>query len=176
MADAKSDCGFGGASGDAMRAYEQTLVAAMFEPWAHLLLDELGASPGEAVLDVATGPGTLARVAATRVGPGGRITGCDLSSAMLAIARDKPPRRDAAPIEYLECPADALSVPSEGFDVVACQQGLQFFPDRPAALAEMHRTAKAAGRLGVAVWADICLLYTSPSPRDLSTSRMPSSA
>ncbi len=58
---------------------------------------------------------------------------------------------DGAAVEYLEAP-DRLPVPDASFDVVACQQGLQFFPDRPAALAEMRRPLRTGGRIGVAVW------------------------
>ena len=47
----------------------------------------------------------------------------------------------------MEASADALPFPDDSFDVVTCQQGLQFFPDRPAAMAEMRRRA-AAGRPG----------------------------
>ena len=138
-----------------MRVYDEIMVPRMFEPWGNVLLDELALAPGEAVLDIATGPGTIARLAAARVGPSGRVVGCDLSPAMLAIARGKPPIPGAAPISYIECSADALDVPSDSVDAVTCQQGLQFFPDRPAALAEMRRAARGGARLGIAVWGPI---------------------
>jgi SAM-dependent methyltransferase len=139
---------------DAMSAYD-AVVPVMFAPWAAALLDELGVRGGEAVLDVATGPGTVARLAAARVGGAGRVTACDLSAAMLALATAKPPVKGGAPITYIECSAEALDVPSDAFDVVACQQGLQFFPDRVPALAEMRRALKPGGRVGASVWCDI---------------------
>jgi SAM-dependent methyltransferase len=139
---------------EAMTAYD-AVAPFMFAPWAEALLDEVGVAPGESVLDVATGPGTVARPAATRLGPSGRVTACDLSPAMLTLAAAKPELGGAAPITYLECPADALDVSDAAFDVVLCQQGLQFFPDRHAALAEMRRAMKPAGRLGVNVWCAI---------------------
>src|SRR5205823_12255406 len=108
-----------------------------------------------AVLDVATGPGTVARPAALRSGPSGRVTACDLSPAMLAVAKAKTPLEQAAPITYLECAADHLGVPDESFDVVLCQQGLQFFPDRTKALAEMRRALRPGGRAGVSVGCEI---------------------
>jgi SAM-dependent methyltransferase len=145
---------FASASVDAMTAYD-AVVPVMFAPWAEALLDEVGVAPGETVLDVATGPGTVARPAATRVGASGGVTACDLSPAMLAVATAKPHLDGAAPITYLECPADALDVSDAAFDVVLCQQGLQFFPVRHAALAEMRRALKPAGRLGVNVWCSI---------------------
>jgi SAM-dependent methyltransferase len=140
---------------DAMTVYDEILVPRMFVPWVDALLNEVGVAPGEAVLDVATGPGTVARPAAMRVGPSGRVTACDLSPAMLAVATAKPPLEGAAPITYLRCAAERLEVSDEAFDVVLCQQGLQFFPDRTQALTEMRRALKPGGRAGVSVWCDI---------------------
>jgi SAM-dependent methyltransferase len=146
---------FGSASVSAMRVYEDVMVPRLFVPWARLLLDGLELRPGETVLDVACGPGSASRLAAAAVGPGGRVVGCDLSAAMLAIAREKPPVEGGAPIEYHEAPADRLPVPDSGFDAAICQQGLQFFPDRLAALLEMHRALRAGGRVGIAIWTRI---------------------
>jgi SAM-dependent methyltransferase len=138
---------FARASADGMRAYDDVLVPPLFVPYANDLLDRLAVGAGDALLDVACGPGTLSSLAAAR---GARVTGADLSPAMLAIARSKP-----GDVEYVECPADALAVPAGSYDVVTCQQGLQFFPDRPAALREMRRAARPGARLGIAVWNDV---------------------
>jgi ubiquinone/menaquinone biosynthesis C-methylase UbiE len=73
-----------------MSVYERVTVPRLFARWAELLLDELALVAGEAVLDVACGPGSVTRRAAARVGPSGRVVGCDLSPAMLAIAGAKP--------------------------------------------------------------------------------------
>jgi ubiquinone/menaquinone biosynthesis C-methylase UbiE len=83
------------------------------------------------------------------------VTGVDLSSAMLAIARTKPILRHAAPIHYVKAPAGRMPVAEGEFDVAICQHGLQFFPDRAAALVEMRRSLRPGGRVGIAVWADI---------------------
>jgi SAM-dependent methyltransferase len=138
-----------------MGFYDEIMVPRLFQPWAELLLSELDPQSGQAVLDVACGPGTVTRLAALRVGPSGRVTGCDFSPAMLELARSKSTSRSSAPIDYLECPADSLNIPDAAFDLVTCQQGVQFFPDRPAALAEMRRVLRPEGQLGIAVWADI---------------------
>lgn len=128
--------------------YEDVLVPRLFLPLAEQLLDLVELKPGERVLDVACGPGTVAQVAAARVGLAGHVTGCDLSPAMLDIARSK-----SSSIEWLETSAAPLAgVPDNAFDVVTCQQGLQFFPDRPAAVAEMHRALVPGGRVAIAVW------------------------
>jgi ubiquinone/menaquinone biosynthesis C-methylase UbiE len=146
---------FASASTSAMRFYDEIMVPRMFEPWAELMLDQMKLQSGQAVLDVACGPGTVTRLAALRVGPSGRVTGCDLSPAMLDLARSKISVRASAPTEYLECPAGSLRVPDDAFDLVTCQQGLQFFPDRPAALAEMRRALRPGGQLGIAIWCAI---------------------
>jgi SAM-dependent methyltransferase len=137
--------------------YEEIYVPRIFIPWARLLLERAALQPGEAVLDIATGPGTVARIAAERVGAQGRVVGADFSEAMIAIARSKPRTAGAAPIEYLVSPAAPLDVDDEAFDVVTCQQGLQFFPDRLAAVKEMYRALKPGGRVVAAVWREIAL-------------------
>jgi SAM-dependent methyltransferase len=146
---------FEGADISAVRAYEDVLVPRLFAPWARLLLDRLDLEHGEAVLDVACGPGSVTRPAAIEVGPAGRVAGVDLSPAMLATARAKPAPPGAAAIEYHHAPAERLPVADAAFDVVACQQGLQFFSSPVAALREMRRSLRPGGRVAVAVWAQI---------------------
>lgn len=138
-------------------AYEKIYLPRIFIPWGKLLIERARLQPRDAVLDVATGPGTVARLAAERVGPGGRVVGADISPAMIAIANGKPPVPAGAALEYVVSPAAPLAVPDEAFDVVTCQQGLQFFPDRGAAIAEMHRALRRNGRLVAAVWREIAL-------------------
>src|SRR5262249_3608600 len=74
---------------------------------------------------------------------------------MLDIARGKIQPPTSAAIEYLLSPAAPLAVPAQAFDVVLCQQGLQFFPDRAAALRDMRRALKPNGRVAIAVWAEL---------------------
>lgn len=127
--------------------YEAELVGPLFRPWAELLLGRLAPVPGERLLDVACGTGIVARLAAERLGPAA-VAGVDLSPGMLEVARAAAPA-----IAWRE--GSALELPladGETFDLITCQQGLQFFPDRPAAVAQMRRALAAGGRLGVAVW------------------------
>src|ERR1700674_3867732 len=137
------------------KAYDELLVPRLFEPWAKLLLDEAGLQPSECVLDIATGPGTVARLAAIRLGPHGRVLATDIAQPMLDIAKGKTQPPTSAPIEYLQSPAAPLAAATAAFDAVLCQQGLQFFPDRAAALREMRRVLKPSGRAGIAVWAEL---------------------
>ena len=137
------------------KAYDEFFVPRLFEPWAKLLLEAADLRRGESVLDVATGPGTVARLAAVRLGAEGRVVAIDIAQPMLDIAKAKAPPPAAAPIEYLNSPAAPVAAATGAFDAVLCQQGLQFFPDRPAALREMRRVLKPDGRAAIAVWAEL---------------------
>ena len=105
------------------------------------------------MLDVASGTGAVARRAAAAVGPNGRVVASDLSAGMLAVAMGKPVPSGSAAIDYLECPVSALRADNAIFDVVICQQGLQFFPEREGALREMRRVLRPGGALLVSTWA-----------------------
>jgi ubiquinone/menaquinone biosynthesis C-methylase UbiE len=138
--------------GNAAEIYAQHLVPTVFGPWAADLIEAASPRPGERILDVACGTGVVARLAAERVRADGRVAGLDLNPGMLAVARSVASPR---PIDWREGSAVALPFEDGAFDLVLCQQGLQFFPDRPAALREMHRVLTPGGRLGLATWRPI---------------------
>ena len=140
---------------DAPASYERYLVPAMFTPLAEAVADAVELRPGERALDVACGTGVLTRALALRAGPDGRLTGLDLGEGMLARARAHPVQQDAAPIDYIQGSADSLPFHDASFTAVTCQQGLQFFPDRPAALAEFRRVLAPGGRAVIACWTDL---------------------
>src|SRR5437879_12961706 len=98
---------FASAGLDAMTAYDEILVPRLFDPWAEVLLDEVGVVPGASVLDVACGPGTVARRAAGRVGRWAHVTACDLSPDMLAAARGQAPPAGRPPPPSRQAPARA---------------------------------------------------------------------
>ena len=81
------------------------------------------------------------------------MVAADVSEAMLAQSASHPTAPGAAEIEFVTASASDLPVPGESFDAVLCQHGLQFFADRPAAIAEMRRVLRPGGVLGLAVWA-----------------------
>jgi ubiquinone/menaquinone biosynthesis C-methylase UbiE len=132
--------------------YERLLGPYLFRPWAEVLLDAVGLSPDAAVLDVASGTGILARAAARRVGPRGRVLATDISPAMVAFNAGHAPLPGSAPIETTVASATDLGVRDDEYDAVLCQQGMPFFPDRPGAVREMKRALRPGGVVGLAVW------------------------
>jgi SAM-dependent methyltransferase len=134
-------------------AYEQFLVPAIFGPWARAVLRAHPPAPGSAVLDVACGTGIGARLASGLVGREGRVVGVDADDAMLAVARKTAGGRGGgAPIEWRQANALALPFPESAFDHVLSFEGLQFFPDRPAALREIRRVLRPGGTFVGTVW------------------------
>jgi ubiquinone/menaquinone biosynthesis C-methylase UbiE len=133
--------------------YRRYLQPAVFDPWARELLAFVVPSRGDVVLDVAAGTGAVAHAAAPVVGPGGRVIASDVSPLMLAGVRSEA-TDDRAAVEPLESPADHLALPDGVVDVVYCQQGLQFMPDRHAVITDMLRVLRPGGALGIAVWSD----------------------
>lgn len=140
------------ASGPPGEVYQREMVPAIFARWAPDLIELAGLRPGERVLDVACGTGVVTRLAAERVGPTGKVTGLDINTEMLAAARAQ-----AAPptVEWVEGSALTVPLPDGSVDAVVCQQGLQFFPDRTAAVREMHRVLAPGGRLALSVWRSV---------------------
>jgi ubiquinone/menaquinone biosynthesis C-methylase UbiE len=138
-------------SGTASEAYERYIVQAFMQGWTASLLDVATLATGARILDVACGTGVVARQAASRVGTQGHVVGVDLNARMLAMARTLP-QPSGAPIEWKEGTATALPFPETTFDVVLCQQGLQFFPDKAAALRDMQRVLVPTGQLVLSVW------------------------
>ena len=131
--------------GNNAETYERYFVPAMFLPWARILLRHAALQSGERVLDVACGTGVVARQAAPSVGADGRVVGVDMNLAMLAVAQALP-APPGAKINWREGDATALPFPDGAFDVVLCQHGLPFFPDRVHAVQEMRRVLAPKGR------------------------------
>ncbi len=136
---------------EAAELYERYVARYILGPWAPLLVDAARLAAGERVLDVACGTGVVTRAAAQRVGPAGQVVGVDLNPGMIAVARSLP-APIGAPIEWLERSALDLRLADASVDVVLCQQGLQFFPDKALAMQEMRRVLVHGGRLALSVW------------------------
>jgi SAM-dependent methyltransferase len=139
--------------GDMAENYERYFVPAIFSPWATDLLDLTAPQVGERVLDVACGTGIVSRLAAERVGSSGNVIGLDINPGMLAVAGSAAPA--GAPIEWRQANAEDMPFADEAFDLVLCQQGLQFFSNKDTALREMNRVLARGGRMAISVWRDI---------------------
>jgi len=138
-------------AGSIPELYHRHLGPLKFEPYARDLARRVGslARPELRVLEIAAGTGILTRHLATAL-PGAALCATDLAEPMLEIAR-----RNVGPREGLEWrPADAtaLPFPDESFDLVTCQFGVMFFPDKDAAAREVRRCLKPGGRFVFSVW------------------------
>jgi demethylmenaquinone methyltransferase/2-methoxy-6-polyprenyl-1,4-benzoquinol methylase len=130
--------------------------------WKAFAVTLAGVRAGERVLDVAAGSGDLALEFAKRAGASGEVWLTDINRAMLERGRDRLLDR-GLPLPAVQCDAEALPFPSDYFDCVSVAFGLRNMTDKGAALAEMRRVLKPAGRLLVLefsrVWAPLSKLY-----------------
>jgi ubiquinone/menaquinone biosynthesis C-methylase UbiE len=152
-----SDRGQWQVAGNAAETYERALTPAVFAAWAPLVVALGDPRSGERVLDVACGTGVVTRLVAQQVGQTEKVVGLDLNPGMLAVAAATAASEPltSASITWQEASATRMPFPDGAFDVAYCQLGLQFLPDRPAALREMHRVLVSGGRLGLMVWRGI---------------------
>lgn len=134
--------------------YENFFVPAMFQPFVPDLLERISLQQGEHVLDMACGTGAVTRRLPALVGDSGAVGGLDVNPVMLEVARSIPATTGPA-IRWIESSAEDLAIEEASFDVVLCQQGLQFFGDRQAALHEMYRVLAPGGRVGITTWKEI---------------------
>lgn len=135
----------------AAEVYEQYFVTSMFRYWTPRLLERAAPQPGERVLDVACGTGVVARSIVPLVGNQGKVVGLDINPAMLEVAC-KQYSEYCEDIDWQEGRAEDIPFPAQSFDLLTCQQGLQFFKDQPKAAREMYRVLRPQGRAVIAVW------------------------
>lgn len=130
--------------------YETQLVQAIFEPLARILIERARPKPGERVLDAACGTGIVARLVEPIVGPSGRAVGLDYDPIMVEMARSLAPQ-----IEWRQGDLQNLPFADGFYDLVLCQQGLQYLPDPDAGLRQIHRVLRPGGRMVLATWSDL---------------------
>jgi SAM-dependent methyltransferase len=136
-------------AGSIPELYERWLVPMLFAPYAADLADRVAArSPGR-VLELAAGTGVVTRALAERLPADASIVATDLNPPMLHMAAS---RGTARPVEWRQ--ADALQLPFDAgtFDVVVCQFGVMFFPDKAKAFSEARRVLAPGGTLIFNVW------------------------
>ncbi len=121
---------------------------------AHRLVQLAQISPGQQVLDIATGTGMVALEAAQIVQPEGRVTGVDIATGMLEQARRKVAVLGLTNVEFQLADAEALDFPSNSFDYIFCSSALIWMSDLLNALRLWHRLLKPGGLLGFHAFAD----------------------
>jgi ubiquinone/menaquinone biosynthesis C-methylase UbiE len=136
---------------DAAQHYEHQTVPTVMRSHTEALLQQIALHSGERILDLACGTGLVTRLLVTKFPTVASVTGVDINPAMLALARRLMPAT-SIPITWQESDACTLPFPPASFEVVVCQQGLQFIPDKLAALQEMKRVLVPGGRLALTVW------------------------
>ncbi len=137
--------------GNAAQQYEQNNVPRILRAKAEAMFDRVELQEGDRVLDVACGTGIVTRVAVERCSSLASIIGLDFNAGMLEVAKVNTPKTDT-PVEWQQGDMCALPFPDDSFDIVLCQQGIQFAPDKLAALSHMRRVLAPGGRLAFTVW------------------------
>jgi ubiquinone/menaquinone biosynthesis C-methylase UbiE len=137
-------------AGSIPQIYDQFLVPLLFESYALDLAERVAKTEPQDVLEVAAGTGVLTRAMASRLPVHTRIVATDLNQPMLDHAKARMSRNDR--IEWRQ--ADALHLPftDQSFDVVACQFGAMFFPDKLQGYREARRVLKPGGHFFFNVW------------------------
>jgi ubiquinone/menaquinone biosynthesis C-methylase UbiE len=128
----------------------QEMQDAVLAPVSAVLLDRAAIGRGEAVLDIGCGCGATTLAVAERVGPSGRAVGLDISTTMLARARERT--LPGASVAFVE--ADATVYPFEPghADLLLSRFGVMFFADPALSFANLRKALRSDGRLAFACW------------------------
>ncbi len=128
--------------------YDAKLGPFLFEPFAQKLAARVALLNPSTVLKLACGTGIDARAVKTAT-PNARLVATDLNQAMIDIAKKK---FTAGEVEFRVVDAQSLPFDDQSFDVVTCQFGIMFVPDKDAALNEALRVLKPGGTVIFSVW------------------------
>jgi SAM-dependent methyltransferase len=129
--------------------------AAFQQPVTELMLDRARIGPGTRVLDIGTGTGDTAVLAADRVGKTGHVLAIDRSSEMINAAREIAKEAALNNIEALVMDGGRLEVEPAAFDAVIGRHSVQFLDAWPAPLTGFLRALRPDGRLSFVVWGRI---------------------
>lgn len=130
--------------------YEEYLTPGFFKPWTDSLIAQ--SPPSGRILDVACGTGAVSRAIAHHSADL-RIDAIDVAPPMVQFAEAETARAGLSDrISFHQASADNLPFEDDAFDRLYCQQGLQFFPDKVGALAELKRVMKPGAKLALSVW------------------------
>src|SRR5687768_542397 len=135
--------------GSIPQVYDRYLVPLIFEPYAaDLALRTVRRQPSR-VLEIAAGTGVVTRQLSEMLPPAVSIVATDLNQTMLDEAAAVGTAR---PVEWRQADALHLPFPDTFFDVVVCQFGVMFFPDKARAFAEARRVLRSGGQFIFNVW------------------------
>jgi SAM-dependent methyltransferase len=123
-------------------------IARRIETASATVVSSVGVSDGDRVLDVATGTGNAALVAAAL---GGQVVGLDLTPKLLEVARQRAIEAELQ-VQFVEGDAENLSFDDSSFDRVTSVFGVMFAPDQQRAADELLRVCRPGGRIGVCAW------------------------
>src|SRR6476619_396436 len=138
-------------SGSVPANYEQYMVPLLFRPYAEVLAERARQFQPRRILETAAGTGVVTD-ALVRALPQAEIVATDLNQAMLDVAAT---RVSSPNLSFRQ--ADALDLPfaDGGFDLVVCQFGIMFYPDKVKGNSEAHRVLRDGGHYLLAIWDDI---------------------
>jgi SAM-dependent methyltransferase len=132
--------------------YDRHLGPMIFEPYALDMADRVARLAPKRILEIAAGTGIVTRALARKL-PGVPIAATDLNQPMLDHAAKQTPAGSA--ITWRQADAQSLPFEAGGFDVVVCQFGAMFFPDKAKAYAEARRVLSPGGHFLFNVWGPI---------------------
>jgi ubiquinone/menaquinone biosynthesis C-methylase UbiE len=130
--------------------YDRYMVPLIFQPYAEDIARRAAARSPAAVLEIAAGTGVVTRAMAPRLSPAATYVVTDLNQPMLDYAAAQQPADSR--ITWRQADAMTLPFADAAFDLVLCQFGAMFFPDRRHAYAEAKRVLRPGGRLVFNVW------------------------
>jgi SAM-dependent methyltransferase len=136
-------------AGSVPQSYERYLVPLIFEPYAIDLASRVARRRPSRVLEIAAGTGVVTRQLANVLIADASIIATDLNQPMLDQAAAIGTSR---PVDWRQADAMQLPYPDESFDVVVCQFGVMFFPDKAKAFAESRRVLRTGGVYIFNVW------------------------
>jgi len=131
--------------GEMSEAYEQLMVPTLFRPYAVDLAARVAAHAPQRLLELAAGTGALTRELVAALDAA--VVATDLNPSMVAVGRANAPGAD-----WRQADAQSLPFDDAAFDVVACQFGVMFFPDKRGAFAEVHRVLRPGGAFLFNTW------------------------
>jgi ubiquinone/menaquinone biosynthesis C-methylase UbiE len=138
-------------SGSVPAKYDELMVPLLFRPYAKELARRAARWGPKRVLETAAGTGAVTEALHAAV-PNAEIVATDLNQPMLDVAAQ---RLRADNVTYMAADALALPFPDRSFDLVVCQFGAMFFPDRVMGHGEAWRVLDHDGRYLLAIWDDI---------------------